>query len=54
MSAGYRIERLRLPPRLEGPEAEELLELSSLSDAVQRQIGFRPVGHDGEWSRSLQ
>lgn len=54
MSAGYRIERLRLPPRPEGPEAEEFLELSRLTDAVHWQIGFRPVGHDGEWSRSLQ
>ncbi|MGY3564667.1 GNAT family N-acetyltransferase [Sinomonas sp. RB5] len=38
MSAGYRIERLRLPSRLEGPEAEEFLEFSRLTDAVQRQI----------------
>jgi GNAT superfamily N-acetyltransferase len=38
MSAGYRIERLRLPPSLAGPGAEEFLEFSRLTDAVQRQI----------------
>lgn len=38
MSADYRIERLRLPPSLEGPGAEEFLEFSRLTDAIQRQI----------------
>lgn len=38
MSADYRIERLRLPPSLAGPGAEEFLEFSRLTDAVQRQI----------------
>jgi GNAT superfamily N-acetyltransferase len=37
MSADYRIERLRLPPSLAGPGAEEFLEFSRLTDAVQRQ-----------------
>lgn len=37
MSAGYRVERLRLPLSLQGPGADDFLEYSRLADAVQRQ-----------------
>ncbi|WP_369045091.1 GNAT family N-acetyltransferase [Sinomonas sp. P10A9] len=38
MSAEHRVQRLRLPASLEGPEAAEFMEFSQLADAVQRQI----------------